>query len=117
MAGDQITRPTQVEHEAPSGQFALAANAKVFLRLHQRHSEQMGEQIQLVASGQLDERRQAFNNKGDGLLRTAIANQIICSWPPVPSGRRTLYITQGLFQTNASELANSKKIPLKRAQL
>ena len=89
-----------------SGQFALAANAKVFLGLHQRHSEQMGEQIELVASGQLGERRQALSNEYDGLLRTAIANQIIRSWPPVPARRPTPHITQWLFQTETSELAN-----------
>ena len=89
-----------------SGQFALAANAKVFLRLHQRHSEQVGEQIELVASGQPDQCRQALSDKYDGLLRAALANQIIRSWPPVPAGRPTPHITQWLFQTNASKLAN-----------
>jgi len=68
----------------------------------------MGEQIELVASGQLGERRQTLSDKDDGLLRTAIANQIIRSWPPVPAGRPTPHITQGLFQTNASKLANWK---------
>jgi hypothetical protein len=98
-------RSTEVKHLC-SGQFALAANAKVFLCLHQRHSEQMGEQIQLVASGQLGEHWQALGDKCDGLFRTAIANQIICSRSPVPSGRRTFHNAQGLFQTNVSELAN-----------
>ena len=94
-----------VTSEARSGQFALAANAKIFLRLHQRHSEQMGEQIKLVATGQLGERRQAFGDKHHGLLRTTIANQIVRSWPPVPTGWPALHITQWLFQTNASGLA------------
>jgi len=68
-----------------SGQFALAANAKVFLRLHQGDSEQMGEQIQRVASGQ---RRQALSEICDGLLRTAIARQIIRSRPSSRLGGR-----------------------------
>jgi hypothetical protein len=77
----------------------------------------MGEQIELVASGQLGERRQALSDKYDSLLRTAIANQIIRSRSPVSAGRPAPHITQWFFQTNASKLANLKQLPLKRAHL
>jgi hypothetical protein len=116
---DMERRPSRRRSAARwrSGQFAPAADAKILLCLHQRHSEQMGEQIELVASGQLGERRQALSDKYDGLLRTAIANQIIRSWPPVSAGRPAPHITQWFFQTNASKLANLKQLPLKRAHL
>jgi hypothetical protein len=91
---------------AGSGQFAPAANAKVFLRLHQGHSEQMGEQIELVASGQPGKRRQALGDEYDGLLRTVIAKKIIRSRTPIPARRPAPHITQWLFQTNAPKLAN-----------
>jgi hypothetical protein len=68
----------------------------------------MGEQIELVTPGQPGERRQALGDEYDSFLRTAIGNQIIRSWPPVPTGRPTPHITQWLFQTGASKLANWK---------
>ena len=77
-----------------SGQLALAAKAKIFLRLHQRHAEQMGEQIELVALSQSSEGRQALGDKRDGLLRTALANHIIRSRPPVPTRWPALHMTQ-----------------------
>ena len=90
--------PSQGEAHRCSGQLALAANAKVFLRLHQRHSEQMGEQIQLMASGQSGQRWQALSNKDDGLLRTAIANQIIRSWPRFRLSGRRFTLRRGFFK-------------------
>jgi len=100
-----------------SGQLALAANPQIFLGFHQRHPQQMGEQVELVASRQLGERRQALGDEHDGLLRTAIAKKIIRSRTPIPDGRAAPDVTQWLFQTNASKLANLKQLPSKRACL
>ena len=86
--------PSSRGRRGGSRQLALAAKAKIFLRLHQRHAEQMGEQIELVALGQSGEPGQDLGDKRHGLLRTAIANQIIRLRPPIPTGWPALHMTQ-----------------------
>jgi hypothetical protein len=93
------------EEQLRSGKFMLAANAQIFLRLHQRHSEQMGNQIQVVTSRKPDQRRQGLGNIGHGFVRTVVANQFVGLRSPVPIERAAHHFTRGSFQKNASESA------------
>jgi hypothetical protein len=82
----------------------------MFLGLHLRHAEQMGQQIQSVESSQPGQSRQGLRDERNGFIRIAIADQLVDSRPPIPDWRSAPPFTQCFFQKYASESAIYGKI-------